>query len=380
LCHFHFIGDIIESVDYALITITFKNVTKKKPFSFILSALKKKGIHPMTKVIKIALASSLLLTSLSANDIIKGSGASFPYSVYQKWLKAYNQETGIKVDYIKKGSSKGIRDAKKRAVDFAGSDKPLSPKVLKKNSLFQFPGVVGAITMGYNLPNGGELKLSRAAIVAIASGDVEFWDNKLITATNKGLNLPHKQLTFVHRADGSGTTYNFTYYLSKVDKTWRKTYGAKKSLSWPGDHHIGGKTNSGVAALIKQTPYSVGYIDYADAKNNNIAMATVENRAGNYIKPTLKAFQTAAAKATLDPKKDFYSVIADPKGAGSYPMVAATFILVPTEKADMNKKVTKFFDWSYKNGQDIAKGLGFVPLPDSLTNKIKAYWDDKGIK
>jgi len=334
----------------------------------------------MTKVIKIALASTVLLTSLSANDIIKGSGASFPYSVYQKWLKAYNKDTGIRVDYIKKGSSKGIKDAESRAVDFAGTDKPLSPKVLKKHGLYQFPGVVGAITMGYNLPGVSELKLSRAATVAIASGTLSYWDDTLITSSNPTLKLPHKKLTFVHRADGSGTTYNFTYYLSKVSKTWRKTYGAKKSLSWPGDHHIGGKTNSGVAALIKQTQYSVGYIDYADAVNNNIAMATVENREGNFIKPTLKAFQIAAAKATLDPKKDFYSVIADPKGAGSYPMVAATFILVPIEKPEMDKKVTAFYNWSYKNAKEIAKGLGFVPLPDSLTNKIRAYWTEKGIK
>ena len=334
----------------------------------------------MTKIIKLALASSVLVAGLSANDVIKGSGASFPYSVYQKWIKAYNKETGIKVDYIKKGSSKGIKDAKARAVDFAGTDKPLSPKVLKKHGLYQFPGVVGAITMGYNLPGVENLKLSRSAIVAIASGKVKYWDDKLIAAANSGVKLPHEKLTFVHRADGSGTTYNFTYYLSKVSKAWRKTYGAKKSLNWPGDHHIGGKTNSGVAALLKQTPYSVGYIDYADAKNNEIAIATVENKAGNYIKPELKAFQAAAAKANLDPAKDFYAVIADPKGADSYPMVAATFILVPAEKPEMDKKVTAFFDWAYMNGQDIAKSLGFVPLPDSLTAKIRKYWEEKGIK
>jgi len=334
----------------------------------------------MTKVLKLTLASSMLVASLGANDVIKGSGASFPYSVYQKWIKAYNKETGIKIDYIKKGSSKGIKDAKARAVDFAGTDKPLSPKVLKKNGLYQFPGVVGAITMGYNLPGVSELKLSRSAIVAIANGSAKYWDDKVIADANKGVKLPHKKLTFVHRADGSGTTYNFTYFLSKVSKKWRKTYGAKKSLSWPGDHHIGGKTNSGVAALLKQTPFSVGYIDYADAKNNDIAMATVQNRAGNYIKPELKNFQAAAAKAALNPKKDFYAVIADPKGADSYPMVAATFILVPKEKAETNKKVTAFFDWAYKNGQNIAKSLGFVPLPDSLTNKIRKYWEEKGIR
>jgi len=334
----------------------------------------------MTKILTVALATSVLLTGLSANDVLKGSGASFPYSVYQKWIKAYNKETGLKIDYIKKGSSKGIKDAKARAVDFAGTDKPLSPKVLKKNGLFQFPGVVGAITMGYNLPGVNGLKLSRAATVAIANGTLKFWDDALIASANTGLKLPHEKLTFVHRADGSGTTYNFTYYLSKVDMTWRKTFGAKKSLNWPGDHHIGGKTNSGVAALLKQTKYSVGYIDYADAKNNDIAMATVENREGNFIKPTLKSFQIAAAKATLDPAKDFYSVIADPKGAESYPMVAATFILVPAEKEATNKRVTAFYRWCYTNGQTIAKSLGFVPLPESLTSKIETYWAEKGIK
>ena len=333
----------------------------------------------MTKIITVALASTILLSSLNAGEIIKGSGASFPYSVYQKWIKAYNKETGIKVDYIKKGSSKGIKDAKARAVDFAGTDKPLSPKVLKKNSLLQFPGVVGAITMGYNVPGLNGIKLSRSAIVAIADGTLKYWDDTLIAKQNAGITLPHEKLTFVHRADGSGTTYNFTYYLSKVSKEWRKTFGAKKSLSWPGDHHIGGKTNSGVAALLKQTQYSVGYIDYADAKNNNIAMATVENRAGNYIVPSLKSFQAAASKASLDPKKDFYSIIADPKGTNSYPMVAATFILLPSENPDMNKRVTAFYDWCYTDGQEIAKSLGFVPLPDSLTSKIRAYWVQKGI-
>ena len=334
----------------------------------------------MTQVIKIALAGTILATGLSASDIVKGSGASFPYSVYQKWIKAYNKDTHLKVDYIKKGSSKGIKDAKKRSVDFAGTDKPLSPKTLKKNGLYQFPAIVGAITMGYNLPGIDNIKLSRKAIVGISDGSIAYWDNSLIADTNKGVKLPHEKLTFVHRADGSGTTYNFTYFLSKVSTDWRKTFGAKKSLSWAGDHHIGGKTNSGVAALLKQTSYSVGYIDYADAKNNNIAMASVENKAGNFIAPTLKSFQIAASKATLNPKKDFYSIIADPKGVDSYPIVAATFILVPSEKAEMNKRVTKFYDWCYTDGQEIAKSLGFVPLPDSLTDKIRAYWDAKGIK
>ena len=333
----------------------------------------------MKKIVKITIIGLVASSALNAADI-KGSGASFPYSVYQKWISAYNKDTGVKVDYIKKGSSKGIKDIKARAVDFAGSDKPLSPKALKQAKLYQFPAVVGAITMGYNIPNVSNLKLSRAAIAEIALGNIKYWDNKLITMANPSIKLPHEKLTFVHRADGSGTTYNFTYYLSKSNSQWRKNFGAKKSLNWPGDHHIGGKHNSGVAALIKQTSYAIGYIDYADAKNNAITMATVQNKEGYFIKPELKSFQISAAKANFDPKKDFYAIIADPSGKDSYPMVAATFILLPKEKSDTNKKVTAFYDWSYTNGKDLAASLGFVPLPDTLTSKIKAYWSDKGIK
>ena len=334
----------------------------------------------MKKVIKLALVASVLAGGLSANDVIKGSGASFPYSVYQKWIKAYNKETGIKIDYISEGSGAGIKHIEARQSDFGGSDKPLTPRTLKKHKLYQFPSVVGAIVMAYNIPNMNNIKLSRAAIAEIALGHIKYWDNKLITMANPNAKLPHKKLTFVHRSDASGTTFNYTYYLSKSNLEWRTTFGAKKSVTWPGDHHIGGKGNPGVATLIKQTPYSVGYMDFADANANNIKMATVENREGYYIKPTLKNFQASAAKANLNPKLDFYSVIADPSGKDSYPIVAATFILLPQEKAATDKKVTAFFDWSYKNGQNIAKSLGFVPLPDSLTNKIRKYWEAKGIK
>ena len=334
----------------------------------------------MKKIVTLALASAIATTAVSASEVLKGSGASFPYTVYQNWLKAYNQDTGIKVDYIKKGSSKGIKDAKARSVDFAGTDKPLSPKTLKANKLYQFPAVVGAITMGYNIPGVKSLNLTRGAISEIALGNIKYWDNKMITIANPGVALPHNKLTFVHRADGSGTTYNFTYYLSKANSEWRTHFGAKKSLTWPGDHHIGGKANSGVSALIKQTPYSIGYIDYADARAAGLEMASVQNKEGYFITPTLKAFQIAAAKASLSPKKDFYAMVADPSGKGAYPMIAATFILVPAEKQAMDKKVTAFYDWSYKNGQKIAQDLGFVPLPSSLTNKIRKYWSSKGIK
>ena len=333
----------------------------------------------MKKTLVSLVAGLALAGSLHAADL-RGSGASFPYAVYQQWTKAYYKATGIKVDYISKGSSKGIKDIKARQTDFGGSDKPLSPKALKKFGLYQFPSVVGAITMGYNVPGVKNLKLSRAAIANIALGKVKYWDDKVIASANPNIALPHKKLTFVHRADGSGTTFNFTYFLSKISKDWRKHYGAKKSVNWPGNQHVGGNKNSGVASLIKQTAYSVGYIDYADAKNNGIVIASVENKEGEFIEPNLKAFQIAAAKANLDPKKDFYAAIADPAGKGAYPIVAATFILLPKEKPETNKKVTKFFDWCYVNGKDIASNLGYVPLPDPLVAKIRNYWSEKGIR
>ncbi len=333
----------------------------------------------MKKSIVSLVAGMAVAASLNAADL-RGSGASFPYAVYQQWTKAYYKATGIKVDYISKGSSKGIKDIKARQTDFGGSDKPLSPKALKKFGLYQFPSVVGAITMGYNIPGVKNLKLSRSAIAAIAMGKVQYWDDKLIAAANPNISLPHKKVTFVHRADGSGTTFNFTYFLSKISKEWRKKFGAKKAINWPGNQHVGGNKNSGVASLIKQTAYSVGYIDYADAKNNGIAMADVENKEGEFVEPKLSTFQAAAAKADLDPKKDFYAAIADPAGKSAYPIVAATFVLVPKEKQETNKKVTRFFDWCYVNGKDIASNLGYVPLPDALVEKIRNYWKQKGIR
>ncbi|MBU0632808.1 phosphate ABC transporter substrate-binding protein PstS [bacterium] len=334
----------------------------------------------MKKLALLAPLAALLVTtgSVSAADL-KGSGASFPYSVYQSWIGAYHKATGIEIDYISKGSSAGIKDAEARTVDFAGTDAPLNPPKLAEDKLYQFPGVVGAITMSYNMPNTPKLSLSRAAISGIVLGKVAYWDDKVITDANKGVKLPHEKITFVHRADGSGTTFNFTYYLSKISDEWKTAYGAKKALNWPGDHHVGGKGNTGVAALIKQTPYSVGYVDYADATNNSLQMAVVENKEGNFITPTLKAFQAAAAKADLDPKKDFYAVIADPAGKDAYPIVAATFILMPKEAVAMDKKVTAFYDWSFKNGQALASELGYVPLPDALTDKIRKYWSEKGV-
>lgn len=322
-------------------------------------------------------ALALTATVAQAGTTIEGTGASFPYPVYKEWIGAYYNETGNKVNYTPTGSGAGVKAVTAREVDFGGSDKPLSPKVLKKKKLYQFPSVVGAITLSYNLPGVEQLRLSEVAISGIVLGTIQYWDNPVIAKDNPGVKLPHKKVLFVHRSDKSGTTFNFTYYLSKMSSVWRSHYGAKKLMNWPMENRIGGKGNFGVAAAIKTNPYSIGYVDYADAKKNKLKMAEIEGRDGAFVKPSLETFQAAAKFASLDPKKDFYAIIAYPKKG--YPIVAATFVLLPEEKTQTNKQVTQFFDYAYRKGDDAAKKLGYVPLPEEVKAKVRAYWQDKGI-
>ena len=327
---------------------------------------------------KLALGALVAVTSFAYT--INGTGASFPYPVYKKWIKSYYNETGNKVNYTATGSGTGIKEIKARHVDFGGTDKPLNPKTLKKAGLYQFPTVVGGIVLSYNIPGVNKLKLSEAAIEGIVLGTIQYWDNPIIAKYNPNAKLPHKKIIFVHRSDKSGTTFNFTYYLSKMSLIWRKYYGAKKLINWPTDDQgrgVAGKGNFGVSAAIKTNPYSIGYVDYADAKKNNLKMATVQGRDGRFVEPTPANFAKGAAYAGFDPKKDFYKIIAYPKKG--YPIIASTFILVPKEKVDTNKKVTAFFDYAYKNGDAAASKLGYIPLPKSVKDQIKSYWREKGI-
>ena len=327
---------------------------------------------------KLALGALVAVTSFAYT--INGTGASFPYPVYKEWIKSYYNETGNKVNYTATGSGTGIKEIKARHVDFGGTDKPLSPKTLKKAGLYQFPTVVGGIVLGYNIPGVNKLKLSEAAIEGIVLGTIQYWDNPIIVKYNPNAKLPHKKIIFVHRSDKSGTTFNFTYYLSKMSSIWRKYYGAKKLINWPTDDQgrgVAGKGNFGVSAAIKTNPYSIGYVDYSDAKKNNLKMATVQGKDGKFVEPTPENFAIGAAYAGFDPKKDFYKIIAYPKKG--YPIIASTFILVPKEKVDTNKKVTAFFDYAYKNGDAAASKLGYIPLPKSVKDQIKSYWREKGI-
>ncbi|CAA6817760.1 MAG: Phosphate ABC transporter, periplasmic phosphate-binding protein PstS (TC 3.A.1.7.1) [uncultured Sulfurovum sp.] len=330
-----------------------------------------------SKLLATALITTVALTAVSADEL-KGRGASFPGPIYKAWTAEYFAATKSQVNYTPTGSGDGIKSIKKRMVDFAGSDKPLKPKALKKGKLHMFPAVVGSVVLAYNIEGikDGELKLSRAAIAGIFNGSIEFWDDKKITEQNAELKLPHKPITVAVRADKSGTTFNFTYFLNKLDENIK----VSKKPKWASKKVIAGKSNSGVSANIQQIKNSIGYIEYSFKEKLGLTAAQIENKEGKYINPTLASFQDAAKYATWTAENDFYAVIGDPAGATSYPIVAATFILLPTEKTETNKQVTKFIDWAFENGDKAATDLGYVPLPKETKDAIRAYWEAKGVK
>lgn len=337
----------------------------------------------LKKMLTVALAAIALIAFTGCDEEnksngIKGRGASFPGPVYQAWISKYHTVTGGKVNYQPTGSGDGEKSIGKRMVDYAGTDKPLKPEVLKKKKLYMFPTVVGSVVLAYNVDGvkDGELKLSREAVVGIFDGKITHWDDEAITKQNPWLKLPHEPITVAVRADKSGTTYNFTYFLNKIDPTFE----VSKKPTWKAPKVVAGKSNSGVSANIQQIKNSIGYIEYSYKVKLGLSAAQVENKSGNYINPAIESFQVAAKYAEWTPENDFYAVIGDPDGVSSYPIVAATFILLPIEKTESNKNVTKFFDWVYTYGDKEAIDLGYVPLPDETKEQIRKYWASKNIK
>jgi phosphate transport system substrate-binding protein len=329
------------------------------------------------QIIISAVIASVAFTAVNADEI-KGRGASFPEPVYKAWTAEYFAATGNKVNYTPTGSGDGIKSIKKRMVDFAGSDKPLKSDKLQKAKLHMFPSVIGSIVLSYNIEGvkDGELKLSRAAVDAIFTGKASFWDDAVITKDNAGLKLPHQPITTCVRADKSGTTFNFTYFLNKINPDFK----VSKKPTWKASRVVAGKSNLGVSANIQNIKNSIGYIEYSYKIKLGLPAAQVENKEGLFINPTVASFQDAAKSATWTADNDFYAVIGDPAGATSYPIVAATFILLPIEKTEMNKQVTAFIDWAYKNGDKAVSELGYVPLPTETKDVIRAYWEAKKIK
>jgi phosphate transport system substrate-binding protein len=322
-----------------------------------------------------ALAALAIAGSAQAVDIT-GAGATFPNPVYQKWAEAFKAKTGTALNYQSVGSGAGIKQIEAGTVDFGASDKPLEPDELMKNDLVQFPAVIGGIVPIVNLPDikSGEIKLDGAALGAIYLGTIKTWNDPALTKLNPGVKLPSTPITVVHRADGSGTTFNFTYYLSAVNADWQAKVGSNTAVDWPAG--VGGKGNEGVSALVQQTAGSIGYVEIAYALQNKLTYTKMMNAAGLYVEPTLANFQAAAANADWAKAPSYRLILANQPGKDSWPITAATFILVHGKQTDAAKAkaVLGFFDWSLNNGQKMAEDLLYVPLPASLVKMIETTW------
>jgi phosphate transport system substrate-binding protein len=326
-------------------------------------------------------ASAVLLgaasyTSLAAD--ITGAGATFPYPIYAKWADAYRQRTGIGLNYQSIGSGGGIKQIRAKTVDFGASDMPLKPEDLNKDGLMQFPTVVGGEVLVVNVAGvkPGELKLTGKLVADIYLGKLTRWNDPQIVKVNPGLKLPDQNITVVHRSDGSGTTFIFTNYLSKVSSEWKEKVGADVSVSWPAASDAGGKGNEGVASFVQRIKGAIGYVEYAYAKQNNMVYTQLQNRGGRFLLPNEKTFQAAAAGADWKNAPGFYEILTDEPGADSWPIAGATFILMHKAQAspDRAKEVLKFFDWAYANGDAMALELVYVPLPDAVVNQIQSAW------
>jgi phosphate transport system substrate-binding protein len=331
-------------------------------------------------MISLVLAGLLSFNLAQAEEMLNGAGATFPYPVYSAWANEYNKITGMKLNYQSIGSGGGIKQVTERTVDFGASDKPLKPEELAKANLLQFPAVIGGVVPVVNISGikAGTLRLDSEAVCKIYMGEIKNWNDPKIKGLNSKLNLPSSEITVVHRSDGSGTTAIFTDYLSDVCPAWKEKVGTGTSVSWPAG--IGGKGNEGVANYVQQQANSIGYVEFAYAKQNNLTHVVLKNHAGTFVEPSFESFEEAAASAGFDPKKDFYLWLNDAPGKKAWPIAGATFILLAKEKKDSNMKVVKFYDWAFKNGDAKAKELIYVPLPKSLKTKVEGYWKSNGIQ
>jgi len=323
----------------------------------------------------IAAASLGLCLSLSAfSQDVTGAGASFPAPLYSKWAAEYNKAQGQKVNYQSVGSGAGIKQIDAKTVDFGASDMPLKDEDLAQKNQMQFPTVIGGVVPVVNIAGvtPGQLKLTGEVIADIFLGKITKWNDPAIKALNASLNLPDAAIAPVRRSDGSGTTFLFTNYLSKVNAEWKAKVGDGTAVNWPTG--AGGKGNEGVAAFVSRLPNSIGYVEYAYVKQNKMVFAQVKNLAGNFVSPDDSAFKAAAAGA--DWSKTFYQILTNQPGKDSWPITGATFILMhkTQDKPEKAAATLKFFDWAYKNGDQTADDLDYVPMPASVKDTIRKSW------
>jgi phosphate transport system substrate-binding protein len=321
------------------------------------------------------LAVATLATPAAAVDIT-GAGATFPFPVYSKWAEAYKKETGNGLNYQSIGSGGGIKQIQAKTVDFGATDAPLKGPDLEKSGLVQFPTVMGGVVPVINIQGvaTGQLKLTGEVLAGIFQGKIAKWSDAKIAALNQGVKLPDAPITPVYRSDASGTTNIFTTYLSDISASWKDDLGANTTVSWPIGQ--GGKGNEGVAATVKQVPNSIGYVEYAYAKQNNIPYAVLQNKAGKFVAPDDKAFQAAAANADWTAAPGFGISLTNQAGEEAWPITAATFVLVykNPDKPEQTAEVLRFFNWAYKSGDKLASDLDYVPLPDKVVELVQQSW------
>ncbi len=307
---------------------------------------------------------------------ITGAGATFPYPIYSKWADAYKTKTGVGMNYQSIGSGGGIKQIQSKTVDFGASDMPLKPDELDKAGLMQFPALIGGVAMVVNLDGikPGELKLTGPLIADIYFGKIKKWNDKPIADANPTLKLPGENITVVRRSDGSGTTFLFTDYLSKVSPEWKEKVGSSTAVAWP--EGVGGKGNEGVASYVQRIKGAIGYVEYAYAKKNKMTYTALQNKDGAFVVPDDTRFQAAAAHADWKNAPGFYQILTDQPGKDSWPITGASFILMhkAQDKPANAQEVLKFFDWSFKNGQKMAEELDYVPLPGSIVALITDTW------
>ncbi len=328
------------------------------------------------KRVSVALALSSAAFAAQAASTVTGAGASFPYPVYAKWASLYATETGNKINYQSIGSGGGQQQIIAKTVDFGASDDPMKEDKLNENGLLQFPAVIGGTVAVVNIEGikPGQLKLTGPVLADIFLGKVTKWNDQAIASLNPGVTLPDAAIIVVHRSDGSGTTFGWTNYLSKVSPDWKAKVGEGKAVKWPTGQ--GGKGNEGVAAYVGQLKNSIGYVEYAYAKQNKLAWTQLKNKDGNFVQPEQKAFAAAAANADWKSAPGMGVVLTEEPGADSWPVTAATFILVhkKADKPEQTKAVLAFFDWAFKNGAKSAAEIDYVPLPEEVTKEVRAAW------
>ena len=327
-----------------------------------------------TRIALLGLAAAMAFNVHAEN--VTGAGSSFVYPIMSKWAADYRNATKTQVNYQSIGSGGGIAQIKAATIDFGGSDAPLKPEELSKFGLGQFPIVIGGVVPVLNIPGlkAGQVRFTGPVLADVFLGKIKIWNDPAIAALNPGVKLPSTKITIVHRSDGSGTTFNFVNYLSKVNPEWKSKVGEGTTVKWPGG--IGGKGNEGVAAYVKQIKGGIGYVELSYALQNKMSYAAMQNAAGKWVLPSAESFAAAAASADWTHAKDFYLVITNAPGNESWPIAATTFAIMykQPKKAAASKSAKDFFAWAYKNGDAQARKLDYVPLPDALVAQIEAYW------